>query len=122
MKKVGIFFFIDSEILMDAVAIEEGEAYGDALQHGGHYEYWEKLNPQTLAERKFKTRAYDAYPRGRVVYFPKKVKFHIYYDPCLGKGSRLDAIRTLFGLTGQDVEFAQDEHYQCANCNPHFLD
>jgi hypothetical protein len=100
--KVGIFFFIDNEILMDAVHIEKGEAYGDAIQHGGHYEFWESLKPNILAERKFKARAYDAYPRGRVVYFPKKEKYIIYADRCI-KNKRDDK-KSLFQHTQKKAQ------------------
>jgi len=83
VPKVGIFFFVDGEIIMDTVPVENGEPYGDAIQHGGHYEFWEKLVPKTLAERRFKARAYDAYPRGRVVFFPNRKKYVLYGDRCI---------------------------------------
>lgn len=44
--KVGIFFIVDGESLVDAVPLEAAEPYGDALQHGGHYEFWESLVPE----------------------------------------------------------------------------
>lgn len=120
--KVGIFYFVDNKILMDAVPIETGEPYGDAIQHGSHYEFWEKLVPKTLIERKFKARAYDAYPRGRVVYFPAKDKYRIYHDKCLKKNVELANVEEQFDLKGVNIEFGKDEHYRCAKCNPYFLD
>lgn len=32
MPKVGIFFFIGNQMLIDAVPVEQGERYGDAVQ------------------------------------------------------------------------------------------
>lgn len=119
--KVGIFFYVDGEIIIDAVPFESGEPYGEAVQHGGHYDYWDALIPKTLVERKFKARAYDAYPRGRVVYYPKRKIFRLYSDRCL-KADDLNAVKEKFGLETVKVEFETDEHYQCAKCNPNFLD
>ena len=121
-SRVGIFFFVDEEILMDTVPAAKGEPYGDAIQHGGHYEFWESLVPKTLAERKFKARTYDAYPRGRVIYFPKKRKYRIFYDPCLKLNVELIIVAEKFGLSSVDKEFENDEHYKCSRCNPYFLD
>jgi len=122
VPKVGIYFFVDGAIIMDAAPIEKGEPYGDAIQYGGHYEFWESLTPKTLAERKFKARAYDAYPRGRVVYFPKRKKYRIYHDPCLKLNAELIIVTKKFELEGADIEFGKDEHYKCACCNSHFLE
>jgi hypothetical protein len=122
MPSVGIFFFVDSVIVLDQVPVERGEPYGNAVQYGGHYEFWERLRPKTRMERKFKTRAYDAFPRGRVVYFPSKNKYVIYYDECLGLSVELKAVTQKFELEGRDITFAKDEHYKCSKCNPYFLD
>lgn len=121
MPKVGIFFFIDDSILTDAVPIEKGEQYGNAVQHGGHYEFWESLMPKTLKERQFKARAYDAYPRGRVVYFPNEKKYCIYADTCL-EMKNIVLVKEHFELIDEYIELQTDEHYQCARCNPYFLD
>lgn len=120
--EVGIFFFIDASILADSIAVEKGEKYGAAIQHGGHYEFWEAVKPTTLAERKFKARAYDAFPRGRVVYFPERNKFRVYHDDCLRIRPDLAKVIERFNLELMDIEFEKDEHYQCAKCNPNFLD
>jgi hypothetical protein len=118
--KVGIYFVVANELLIDAVPLEKGELYGSAIQHGEHYEFWKRLVPKKAIERKFKARAYDAYPRGRVIYFQDKKKFCIYIDPCL-KTKNIAAIAREFGLCG-DFMIETDEHYKCASCNPHFMD
>ncbi len=107
---------------MDAVPANQGEAYGEAIQHGGHYEFWERLSPSNLTERKFKSTVYDAYPRGRVVYFPDNEKYCIYHDQCLELNEELIVVAEQFGLQDVDIELANDEHYKCSRCNPHFLE
>jgi hypothetical protein len=122
MPKVGIFFFVDSAILFDRVPVERGDPYGNAVQYGAHYEFWNSLRPKTSTETKFKARAYDAFPRGRVVYFPEKDEYFIYYDECLRINVDLKVVAEKFQLEESHVEFANDEHYKCSKCNPYFMD
>lgn len=63
---VGIFFKVGDDFLIDAVPVQAGEPYGDAIQHGGHYDYHEIFRPTVPVERRFKAHDYDYYPRGRV--------------------------------------------------------
>lgn len=116
--RVGIFFFVGDKILMDAVPAEKGEPYGEAMQHGNHFEFWKKLTPRSVTERKFRSRAYNAYPRGRVVYFPEKNKYCIYYDSCLEVDDEIIIVTEKFELIGVNIELSYDEHYKCAKCNP----
>ncbi|MCU0502412.1 MAG: hypothetical protein MUC51_11725 [Anaerolineae bacterium] len=116
---VGIFFVVNDRLLFDAVPLEQGDPYGDTIGHGSHYEFWETFVPQTELEREFKKRAYDAYPRGRVVYFTREKRFVLYADPCLERDV-LHRLAERFGIT--EPVFARDEHYQCATCNPFFVD
>ena len=118
-QQVGIFFIVDGQILMDAVPLAKGELCDDFRGHGGHYDFWEALAPANALERAFKERAYDAYPRGRVIYFNRKAKFVLYADRCIKQGMR-ESVARRFGLT--NVTYDEDEHYQCADCNPYFLD
>ena len=120
-QQVGIYWFIDNEVIKDAVPYKEGEPYGEAIQHGSHYEFWEALQPTTEIERKLKSRAYDAYPRGRVVFFPARKVFCIYLDRCLDSNDSV-RIDEAFEIEDFDIEYGYDEHYRCAGCNPHFID
>lgn len=119
--KVGIFFKIQNDFLTDEVNVDAGEPYGEAIQHGGHHEFWEKLRPSNLRERQFKAHAYDYYPRGRVVYFPKAKTYRLYSDRCLS-AEDICAVVGAFKLEGQPLEVAADEHYRCACCNPYYMD
>jgi len=117
---VGIYFVVRGEVLIDAVELEDAEPYGDALQSGGHNDFHESLRPRTPIERLFKSRSYDYFPRGRIVYFPASSRFRLYFDRCLSKESIQEVIR-LFCIENKYVELCPDEHYQCAVCNRHYV-
>jgi hypothetical protein len=118
---VGIYFKVSREFLIDAVPVEAGEVYGEAICHSGHYDYHENLRPTEPVESQFKAHDYDYYPRGRVVFFPGRKTFILYADPCLTPDD-ISQVKTLFGLEGQIVEVADDEHYRCAGCNKYYME
>ena len=117
--KVGIFFVVQGHLLIDAAPLAHGEIYGDAVNFSGHFEYWQALNPTNAIEQLFKSHAYDHYPRGRVVYFNKTSNFKLYADRCITK-AEIKKIALAFQLP--TYQLARDEHYQCAICNPDYLD
>lgn len=119
--KVGIFFRVSGEFLIDSVPLDAAEPYGDAMQYSGHYDYHEALLPRTSVEYRFKAHDYDYYPRGRVVFFPKMNEFTLYADSCLTK-EEISRLLTLFGLDGQQLKIATDEHYHCAGCNKFYME
>lgn len=118
-SKVGIFFVVKGQLLYDIASLEEVEQSQDAINFSGHYEYWESLRPKSNLELLFKQHAYDYLPRGRVIYFNKTKSFKLCADRCIST-VELDLITTVFQLTS--FKLAQDEHYQCATCNPNYLD
>ncbi|MEA5114442.1 MAG: hypothetical protein VB050_10480 [Geobacteraceae bacterium] len=120
-KKVGIFFKIENEFLVDSVSVDYGEPYGESITYGGHYEYHDRLVPSRPLERRFKLRGYDYYPRGRVVFNTMTNMFRLYVDTCLTSDD-INCLIFLFGLEGQKVEIAGDEHYRCARCNKNYVD
>lgn len=117
--KVGIFFVVQGNLLIDVAPIAQGESYGDAINFSGHFDYWEALNPKSAVEQLFKNHAYDHFPRGRVVYFNKTSSFKLYADRCITK-VKIEKIAAAFQLPA--YQLARDEHYQCAICNPDYLD
>ena len=119
--KVGMFWCVGEKVIGEAVSLSQAEPYGDALQHGGHYDFWCGLKPQTIAERQLKSHAYDFYPRGRVVYFQTRQQFRLYVDGCVKSRNRVNILK-FFGLVGDLIEIEMDAHYQCARCNLLFLD
>ena len=118
IPKVGIFFFVDGEIIMDAVPVGKGEQPGDAIQYGNHYDFWKSFEPTKPSEEKLKAGAFDVYTCGRVDYIPSKNKFCIYYDPCLELNVEIIVVSEKFDLEGLDIELENAENYKCANCRP----
>lgn len=83
--------------------------------------------PKFLAERKLKARAYDAYPRGRVVFLLEKKKYIIYGYRCISKSEFGLIANKQFELEevvekGFEIGIEFDLHDKCARCNPHFVD
>lgn len=117
---VGIYFVVKNQVLHDTIGLEQAEVYADALQHGGHNDFHENLIPQSPIERLFKSKPYDYFPRGRVVYFQQTQKFRLYVDKCLDVTATQQVIE-VFGLTDSNMEVERDEHYKCAACNRHYL-
>jgi hypothetical protein len=118
---VGIYWVVEGIVIGDAVPLEEAEPYGEALQHGGHYDYWCTLRPKTDAERKLKSGPYDYWPRGRLVFFPKRSTVRLYADPCLDNDD-LNEVLDFFGHSGYRIEIEGDDHYRCSGCNPQFME
>jgi len=119
--KVGIFWLVDNIIVGDAVNLDEALPYGEALQYGGHYEFWNKLKAGNDAEYKLKSDAYDYYPRGRMVCFPKRQTVRLYVDHCMNDDAVNSAL-AFFSPQGYEVEIDTDDHYRCAGCNPHYME
>jgi hypothetical protein len=117
--KIGIFFVVQGHLLVDVAPLEQGEIYGDAINFSGHFDYWEALKPTSAIEQLFKSHAYDHFPRGRVVYFNKTDSFKLYADRCITK-VEIEKIAAAFQLPA--YQLGRDEHYQCAICNPDYLD
>lgn len=121
LKSVGIFFIVDSSILSDRVSLENAEPYGDALTHGGHYEYHDTFKATLPLEYRFKKHDYDYYARGRVVYFPQNGTFIVYVDKCISEDD-VSRIIDLFGLEASSMTIVVDEHYKCAKCNKFYFE
>lgn len=121
VQKVGIYWCVDNVIVGDAVPVDAAEPYGEALQHGGHYEYWLRLKPSSPSELKLKEHAYDYYPRGRLVLFPERMTVRLYIDDCMDNDNLNDALD--FFEHGQfNIEIEADSHYRCSRCNRNFMD
>jgi len=117
--KVGIFFVVNGDLVIDAVPLEQGELYGDTVGFSGHYDYWQALAPHNPTEHLFKSHAYDYFPRGRVVYFKESSSFRLYADRCMKKAD-IEKVAESFQLPA--YRLARDEHYQCAGCNGEYID
>lgn len=117
--KVGIFFFVDGKVIMDAAPVESGRPVGDSIQYGNEYEFWKTLRPQTSVEQSFKEWPYYAFPRGKVVYLPEKGVYRLYADQCLKRKDLASIIRQ-FGSGDLSIDIGNDRRYQCYRCNRYF--
>jgi len=121
---VGIFWFIemgkDDDFVYDAVPISQGEKYDDAIAYGEHYSFWKKHLPKTCTEVIFKDNAYDAYPRGRIVFLPNENKFVIYIDKCICTDDLVKIIEK-FQIDNVDIAIEEDEQYRCTQCKSLFI-
>jgi len=121
---VGILWGISDggrmTLLADKTPIDQAESYGDSITHGtGHAEFWEELSRQGaagLAARNLPTAPawypYEAYPRGRVVYWPNEQKFIIYVDRRLQGATFIAKIIAEFGISVGRFEVKSDPHYR----------
>lgn len=110
--KVGVFFCADGEILFHGCSLNNGEPYGFFINHPeSHYHIWVRYY-----ERKYNVE-FDYYPRGRVIYRTTDDTYLIYYDRCMEE--HLPKILESYREVRYEVNY--DEHYQCHQCNPHYV-
>lgn len=57
--KVGIFLRIDCVIVSDTVYLKQGEPYGGAVQHGGHFVFHKFLESANPHENRLKSSNYQ---------------------------------------------------------------
>lgn len=118
MGLVGIFFFINGEIIIETTELKDAEEYGDFKIHKrSHYDMW-------ISELEKRThKPYDYFPRGRVVYNYKDNYFRIFIDRCINKSEIIDRIKTAFCIQRQKIDFVDDDfHYTCHNCNKFYVE
>lgn len=113
--KVGIFWIVNGELITDMVPLSHASEYGNALEHGGHWEHWDKLLPQTPNQFILKNHEYDRFPRGRVLYFKNKQQIVVYADRCLWSLQNQSKLQAAFGID-YSIQFVADNHYQCPSC------
>jgi hypothetical protein len=120
LPSVGIFWLVESVIVVDRTPATEAEPYGDCITHAyGHFERWETwktMGATRLARLGFPAviarTEYDEWPRGRIVYETPQKRFVLYSDKRLQKTTISDAIRHSFGLTGSETIIKSDSHYR----------
>ena len=80
MEKIGLYFYINEEVIMEAVSVEMGIKYGDMItSKQSHFNVWEELYLKKYQHE------YDYFPRGRVVYSPVNNQYILYIDKCIDK-------------------------------------
>lgn len=117
---VGIFWKVNDILVIDRSTLQDAEAYGDCITHArGHYECWKTwraLGGTRLAEKGYPvaiaSTEYDEWPRGRIVFEAPSNRFVLYADRHLQRPEIIEALKSLFGITGADVVVKSDLHYR----------
>jgi hypothetical protein len=118
--QVGIFWRVDSVLVIDRSTVNEAERYGDCITHAaGHYERWEEWKTLGMAwlgasgyPNCIASTEYDEWPRGRIVYETPTRRFVLYADRRLQTPEVIDALKTAFGLNDSEVVIKSDPHYR----------
>ena len=117
-EAVGIFWFVDDELVAVKCFLPDAVPYGDCLTYDGghaeHWEAWQKAGPSSLRASglppQIATSEYEEHPRGRIVKEPDK--FVLYADRRLQTPKRLAEIRKRFGLLEVRCVVRSDTHYR----------
>jgi hypothetical protein len=122
---VGLFFYVEDELVMLSSPISEGENDGDFINDPrGHSDCWEALRtePQNSIVYNNRTKSYDFYPRGRCLYRSNDDRYLLYVDRCiLTKPDVIDEIKRVLSLPLGKTDVKLDRQYQCAVCNPNYV-
>jgi hypothetical protein len=113
-SRVGIFWVLNGEPLIDCAPLREGEPYGDHLTHPrGHAEVWERWqrNGTVLPDME-----YEEAPRGRVMYNTKTRRFTLLADKCILRDKNV--VRRIMSelRLPRSTETGTDSHYRCFVC------
>lgn len=117
MAKVGLFFYVNRNILFDFVDVSQAEVYGDfRIGNSSHYDIWDEKYD------KIHSKPYDYFPRGRVVYQYKENKYILYADKCIDEKAIKDIVK-IFGIENESININRtDAHYVCKGCNKDYLE
>jgi hypothetical protein len=113
--RVGIFWVVSGNPLIDSTSLSEAEPYGDNLTHPrGHAKVWEHYQRNGLVSREME---YEESPRGRVMYNTKTQRFTFLADRCILK--HMGIVRSIMSEMNlpEDTAKDTDSHYQCFACS-----
>lgn len=117
---VGIFWFVDHQLVAAGAPVRLADIYGDnATYVGGHAEHWAhwaRAGSRWLKEHRLPlsilTSEYDEHPRGRIVYARKSRLFRLYADMRLHADDPVAEIRNRFGIAKRKTQVFTDSHYR----------
>jgi len=111
--EVGIFWFLDRQLIVDSTPLSHGEPYANSLTHPkGHPRRWVELQAAGSVPLEIE---YDEIPRGRVTYDCVEDRFMVFRDRCIP----VKVIREVIGkmhLPKDRTVVAGDPHYRCPRC------
>ena len=115
VPQVGIFWFIQepglsAALLVDGVALVDGEPYGEYINYPAeHSSCWPDVK-QHLSPF-FHDCEWRDWPRGRVLYNTKAVRFEVCLNEQLQKPRFEAEILAFFNLREANTYFMSDPHY-----------
>jgi len=110
--QVGLFFVVEGKLLLHACDLADGEKCGYFINYPeSHNDVWEReYYPKYLVD-------FDYFPRGRIIFNRKTGLYLLYHDVCVTVEAS--------GLRGrypeEECDLVLDEHYQCHQCNRHYV-
>jgi hypothetical protein len=112
---VGIFWWFEGKLIVDASPLSEAEKYGDCLGHcRSHIDHWTDLQRRHEVPTDVE---YEEPPRGRVMWNTLSQRFLILADRCiLRKRVILNRIMQIMRLPVQSTDTGTDAHYRCFRC------
>jgi len=115
--QVGIIYLVGAKLLIDSTPLTNAGRYGDSATHErGHISYWAEL----VRGGKVPNVEYEEFPRGRVSYNMKTLKFTLLADKCiLSKKNIVRNILLQMNLPVRGTKVNTDSHYRCFRCLKH---
>lgn len=112
--RIGIFFLVGRNLLIDSTALSKAGLYGEFLIHeGDHITFW----PRLVKQGAFPDVEYERFPRGRVAFNAKTEQFTLLADKCiLKKKSVVKEILKRLNLPARHTKTNSDLHYRCFRC------
>lgn len=112
-KKIGIFWFVNSQIYTAIEEIQLSEINSSAIidTELEHWAVWEDANVLSIPGVDRYECEYFDYPRGRVLYAAHLKKHLIYLDAALLKRKTQSLICEAFKIPADRVVWKLDEHY-----------
>jgi hypothetical protein len=113
-SRVGIFWVLNGEPLIDCAPLSEAEPYGDHLTHPrGHAEVWERCQRNGAVSPDME---YEEPPRGRVMYNTRTQRFTLLADRCILRDKNV--VRRIMSQLHlpRHTETGTDIHYRCFVC------
>src|SRR5690348_13492145 len=112
--RLGIFWLVNGELLIDSAPLSECEKYGDHLNYAGSHirvwQHWQQIGKAPVESE------YEEYARGRVMCDIKTKRFTLLADRCILKRKDLiAAIKKELRLPTQ-TSLGTDPHYRCSTC------
>jgi hypothetical protein len=111
--QVGIFFWFNRKLFIQATPLSKSEQYAHSLTHpNGHPAFWSELQASVTVPAETE---YDEVPRGRVTYDTVQDRAFLFHDRCIPTKAIRQIIRMLH-LPKSKVVVSLDPHYRCPRC------